>query len=72
LLPPGSEQPRFAVLFNPDPTPHDFVLPHGPWRQLVDTSAPAAADDVNHFDHTRVAARSLVLLARAAPPGEAP
>jgi glycogen operon protein len=65
LLPAGSQQPRFAVLFNPDPAPHDFVLPHGPWVCLVDTSAPAAAADSSRIDRIRVAARSLLLLARA-------
>ncbi len=60
--------PRWALLFNPDPVPVTFTLPHGPWRVVLESHDPLASPAPSSVRSHTLTARALALLALAGDP----
>jgi glycogen operon protein len=54
--------PRLMIVFNPDAAPLPFLLCHGPWQLILDSSGESAAPLVLPGQPLNVPARSLVVL----------
>ena len=57
--------PDSCVVFNPQNADREVALAHGPWRIVLDTTAPEAAASHEPIYHINVPAHSLLILARA-------
>ena len=58
----GAAAPRLMIIFNPDPAPLPFLLCHGPWALLLDSSGESAAPLSPAGANFTVPARTLVVL----------
>ena len=57
--------PDSCVVFNPQDAARTVQLAHGPWRIVLDTTAPEASASHEPIYDVIVPAHSLVILARA-------
>jgi isoamylase len=66
----SGEAPNACVVFNPQSGERDVQLANGPWRVVLDTSAPASPSTSDWIHQLTVPAHSLVLLTRNEPSQE--
>ena len=62
---PGRAKMPLLLLVNPEATDHDFLLPPGPWRAMLDTTNARGQSPWQGQARYPLAAHSLVLLAAA-------
>jgi isoamylase len=63
----GAGAPRLMIAFNPDDSPLPFLLCHGPWHLVLDSSGDTAPALVPAGQPLIVPARSLIVLRHATP-----
>ena len=61
----GSNQaPSSCVVFNPQNAERAVQLANGPWRVVLDTSAPGLSSTTDWIHHLSIPAHSVILLTR--------
>lgn len=66
----SGESPNSCVVFNPQNLEREVMLANGPWRVVLDTSAPSAPSASEWIQHLTVPSHSVVLLTRNEPSQE--
>ena len=66
----SGESPNSCVVFNPQNLEREVMLANGPWRVVLDTSAPSVPSASEWIQHLTVPSHSVVLLTRNEPSQE--
>jgi hypothetical protein len=66
----SSEAPNSCVVFNPQNLERNVQLANGPWRVVLDTSAPALPSTTEWIQQLTAPSHSVILLTRNEPSQE--